>query len=191
MEVQNLFPIAVLHHKLPTELADELEQRITPLLEQLPEAGHYGDRHHCDYLETVIPIHEVAPELIEEFFKCVDIYKEMTGIYTNPSNMLHYWTQDYKESEVHDIHGHGINGISSIYWLRANEDAGYVRFYNPNPVAELVRNTDVNNPYSVGHVDIPVEKGKMILFPSYAKHKVQTLGPNAIRTAIPFNLAGD
>ena len=187
MKFNDIFAVCLLEHDIDSELADELEYRITPLLNQLPQQGSYGDLHHTDYQNTIIEIDKIAPELIEIWIESIKSYSEKTSIQVG--EYLHYWTQDYHENETHDIHGHGIGGISGIYWLRANELAGSVKFYNPNPIAEHVYNNDANNPYVNSSLNIKCKKGKLIVFPSYLKHKVVTKGPKAVRTAIPFNVS--
>lgn len=188
MEIKDVFPVGVLFHRLDSTLADELEERLLPWVEKLEMNGDDYDYRHSDFWDTKIPIHEVAPEITDAWLECIEHYKEVTHI--DAGDSLHYWTQDYQEGEGHDIHGHGINGISGIYWLRANENAGMLRLYNPNLVAEYVKNTDPNSPYFAAQLDVKVEKGKLILFPSYLKHKVIVPhNANVIRTSIPFNLA--
>lgn len=186
MEIKDHFAVPILHYYIDSNLADELEKRLTPELEKLEHNGDEYDYRRSDFWDTKILYHELAPELTQEWAKCIAHYKEATSIQAGDS--LHYWTQDYKDDEGHDMHGHGIDGISGIYWLRANENAGYIRMYNPNTVAEYVQHDDPNKPYFQAQLDIKAEKGKLILFPSYLKHKVLTKKKDVVRTTIAFNV---
>ena len=189
MEYKDIFPILLSYKKLDKILADSLEERFLPWLEKLQLDGSYADHRHSDYWEQKIPVGEIAPELIEEFILAFRDYAEKTDFKIDEAKGLDIWTQDYQEGEGHDMHGHGSSGISGVYWVRANENAGSLRFYNPNQIAELVPNTNPNNFYTVGQAEVPVEKGGLLLFPSYLKHKVVIDGENAVRTTIAVNIS--
>jgi uncharacterized protein (TIGR02466 family) len=186
MTVSSFFAVPILDYRIPADLADELETRIVPELDKLENNGDDYDYRRSDFWETKILYHEIAPELTDEWAKCIAEYKEATSIQTGEG--LHYWTQDYKDDEGHDMHGHGIDGISGVYWLRANENAGYIRFYNPNTIAEYVQHHDGSKPFFQAHYDVKAEKGRLVLFPSYLKHKVVTKRIDVVRTTIAFNV---
>lgn len=186
MIVETYFPVGVLHHDIDSALADKVEETVVPLLTELPR----GTTQFTDFHGTKIEVHSLLPELIDEFVKAMNVYREATSFSIEESLPLQYWTQDYKEGDTHGIHAHGVSGISGIYWVRANSEAGEVRFHNPNPITEYVRVNDEGNPFTWMSARIQPTKGKMILFPSYLKHDVMPSGPNAIRTTIAFNFPG-
>lgn len=186
MIIETYFPVGVLHHNVSQELADKVENTVVPLLDKLPR----GTTQFTDFHENKIEIHTLLPELINEFVKAMNTYRSATSFSINEDLPLQYWTQDYKEGDTHGVHAHGVSGISGIYWARANESAGSLRLYNPNPLTEYVHVDQPENPFAWVLATIKPEKGKMILFPTYLKHDVMPSGPGAIRTAIPFNFPG-
>jgi hypothetical protein len=192
------FPVCILHHKISDELADRVEDAVTPHLHKLqretPIVDHGGapytslDTMYTDFWDNKILVHELVPD----FFPCVQeavlSYQEHTSIVINPNFKIRYWTQNYEDRDSHDIHNHGIHGISGIYFMRANDKAGPTRFYNPNQVAGLVKHMMTGNRYCTDTVDIWPVKGTMLIFPSYLKHKVVASGPGVIRTSIAFDI---
>jgi uncharacterized protein (TIGR02466 family) len=189
MQVVNIFPCAMFEGCIKPETAQVVEDYVVPKLDLLTESPDTFDHHSTDFWDTKILVHEHIPQFWDEVLECIKQYSAETSLYVNFEGLsMHYWTQDYKEGDGHDIHAHGGPGISGIYWVRANEAAGSVRFYTPNPYTDLSSWTDQMSPYARPVVDVFPEKGKLVLFPSYLKHRVMPSGPDAIRTAIAFNV---
>jgi len=189
MQVVNIFPCAMLEGRVKPETAQAVEDYVVPRVDSLVESKDTFDHYTTDYWETKILLHEDLPQFWDEILECIKHYSNETSIHVNFEALsMHYWTQDYKEGDSHDIHAHGCPGISGIYWVRANEAAGSVRFYTPNPYTELGNWNDEMSPHARSMVDVFPEKGKLVLFPSYLKHRVMPSGPNAVRTAIAFNV---
>lgn len=189
MQVVNLFPLAMFEGAVTAETAQAVEDYVVPNVDLLINSKDTFDDYKTDFWETKILIHENVPQLWEEIIEFIKYYSKETSLHVNFEELsMHYWTQDYKEGDSHDIHAHGCPGISGIYWVRANEAAGPVRFYTPNPYTEISDWTDDNSPHGRSMADVFPEKGKLILFPSYLKHRVMPSGPNTERTAISFNV---
>lgn len=197
MQFHNYFPVCVAQIKLDDELVNKMEESIVPQLHLLsrekPISDSVGDPYTAldsmdtDFWENKVLVHELVPEFWEVVSNHAKEYSEHTSIMMNENVRIRYWTQDYKDKDYHDIHAHGVHGISGTYYVRANENAGPIRFYNPNPVAELVRAGNPGNQYCRAHNDIWPERGNLLLFPSYIKHQVLACNEGAIRTSISFN----
>jgi hypothetical protein len=188
MHIENYFPIAVLHYNITNELANKIESVMIPEIEKLDR--NEQDTQFTDFFENKIPVHELLPELVNEWIHAMREYQSVTALSVIEGQPIQYWTQDYKEGDTHQTHAHGIHGISGVYWVRANDTAGKIRLHNPNPMTDYARVIDSENSYAWSSAEIKPEKGKMILFPSYLKHEVLQSGPNATRTTIAFNFAG-
>ena len=188
MHIDNLFPVAVLHHNIDKQLADKVESVIIPEIEKLGRNDE--DTQFTDYFENKIPVDELLPELVTQWIHAMHQYKSVTSFSVIEGQPIQFWTQDYKEGDTHAAHAHGIHGVSGVYWVRANDTAGKIRLHNPSSMTDYVRVDDHDNPYTWSEADISPKKGKMILFPSYLKHEVLQSGPKAIRTTIAFNFAG-
>lgn len=189
MPIVNIFPLAILEASVTPETAQAVEDFVVPQVDLLKQSEDTFDTYKTDYWETKIKVHESVPQLWDEILEYIKEYSEETTIAVNFDGLsMHYWTQEYKEGDSHDMHAHGCVGISGIYWVRANEAAGPVRIYSPNPYTELTSWNDMNNPFSRSVVDVYPKKGKLILFPSYLQHRVMPSGKNAERTTIAFNV---
>lgn len=197
MEFHSLFPVCVFETKINDDLANKMEEAIVPQLHLLerekPINDSIGDPYTAletmatDFWENKILIHELVPEFWEVVKEAALAFSEHTSIMINPNIRIRYWTQDYSDGDSHDIHGHGVHGISGTYYVRANNRAAPIRFYNPNTVAELVRSGNPGNTFCRAHQDFWPEKGKLLLFPSYLKHQVLSCDTGAIRTSVSFN----
>ena len=187
-------PIAIL--QLDENLANRIESIIVPQVKSLPVfknlcATDYHVRKQEDEngdLTAIknqgICIEELIPEFCVKLQSYVQKYSEYSGIHYDKDRIPNFWTQDYVEHSIHPLHNHGLNGISGTYYVRANKQAGPIKFKNPNTMLDYVRLNDKKM-----HSDVIVypEKGKLILFPSYLKHEVVASNANAIRTSISFN----
>jgi uncharacterized protein (TIGR02466 family) len=188
MNIESYFPVPVLHHNIDSQLADKVESIIVPKIKEL-ERNHENTQF-TDYFENKINVHELLPELIDEWVKAISYFRSVTSINIDENQPLQYWTQDYKEGDTHPVHHHSTGGISGVYWVRANDAAGDLRLHTTNPLSEYVKVTNNENPYFTLNTDIKTEKGKIVLFPSYLKHEVLKSNADAIRTTIAFNLLG-
>ena len=187
MNIHNHFPIAILEHQIDTELADTIEQRLLEHINTLPSRESFkGDVATDFFSEHRVDIFTLLPELIDEFCNAKKVYQEVTSFIV--SDTITFWMQDYRSpTGIHTKHQHGINGISGIYWVRANEQAGPLTFHNPNLILDYVSAEQLDNPYrSIANSYQPT-KGTILLFPSYLQHEVQPSQEGVIRTTIAFN----
>lgn len=189
MQVVNIFPLAILEASVKLETAQRVEDYVVSKISLLNQSEDTFDTYKTDYWETKIKVHEGVPEFWDEILECIKEYSNQTSIAVDFESLsMHYWTQDYNDGDSHDVHAHGCVGISGIYWVRANEAAGPVRIYSPNPYTELTKWNDMESPFSRSVIDVYPKKGKLILFPSYLQHRVMPSGKNTERTTIAFNV---
>ena len=187
MNIHNHFPIAILEHIVNQELADEVENVLVSHIDNLPYKESFkGDVATDFFAEERIDIVNLFPKLIDEFFNAKSVYEEVTSF--TSSNNFTFWTQDYRSpTGIHIKHQHGVNGISGIYWVRANEYAGALSFHNPNAILDYVSAEHIDNPYRSMMNSYTPTKGKILLFPSYLQHEVQPSQEGVVRTTIAFN----
>jgi hypothetical protein len=195
MHIEPIFPIGMLVHDVPQDVADEVEKFVVSKLSLMPDRGGPAP-HSTDYFEPkkIIPdLTKDLPRLWLELRQCKDAYQEGNNfkainrqLKTNTSE-FEYWCQDYLEGDIHAEHEHGIGRISGIYWVRANEAAGGIMFKNPNPFTEYSQDYDINAMWSwQGTIYKPI-KGRMLMFPSYLKHSVLPSEEGVERTTVAFN----
>ena len=182
MEFKKIFSTPILESQVSTSLADKVEEIILPKLKNLEFTG----QNFTDFFNSPLVEYSEISDLIETIYSEACIFWEKIGF--KKSKNINYWIQDYKVSNYHEEHNHGIVNLSGTYWIRANEDAGNFVLKNPNPFISVSHNI-IDNPtkYNNDYYEIIPEKGKFILFPSFLFHSVKPGGPNCIRTSFAFN----
>jgi hypothetical protein len=184
MEISNIFPTGVLKHKVSNDIADYIENLITPRLKDL----EFKDAVLTDFFkEKIITLEDIQP-LVNEIYKCQDYYSKFTN-FTPSKGINSFWVQDYNSSHIHGRHNHGRHHYSVVYWVRAKNNPGPLVIYNPNPFTEFWGHSKgMDNLFTQPKIIIPPEKGIIVLFPSYLDHEVLKGGEGCIRTTIAFNL---
>lgn len=183
MQIDPIFPIPLLRHQVDNKLADEVENKYLKVKDQLP----LGYEQYTDYQKNkIINLQEDLPDLYEQIELCKNEYHIVSGL--RISREIEYWIQDYKEKgQKHQSHCHGINGVSGIYWIRAEENANPLKFHNPNPGAVYTA-YDNSTAYSQIVLKMKATKGMIMMFPSYLFHEVEaTLQNDTVRTTLSFN----
>lgn len=187
-DFKELFSIPILEHNVSDRIADDVEQFVVPRLKLIPRPDNNAP-HGTDYFEPnkVVHLMNDVPELFSEIQDCVNKFQEACHIkQLKEANQYNWWTQDYHEGDIHNEHEHGMNQISGVYWVRANENAGGLCFRNPNPFVEYAQWMDAK--YGCQKYEFRPIKGKLLLFPSYLKHAVMPSSSNVVRTTIAFNV---
>lgn len=104
--------------------------------------------------------------------------KELTS---KPLILKESWVNYSAMHNYQEYHKHGYVGISGVYYLNTNEEDGRLRFHTLLPPFEDTDNFVYYQP----------QEGKIILFPSWAPHSVETNKTDSVRVSISFNLHMD
>lgn len=179
--IKNIFPTPIYTTFLDKEIVDKVEKIITPKLPFLQKNKEFGtDFQHSTKI--------LSPEEIPFFWEVVDghvIHYSNKSLIIK-SNKVESWIQDYYPKGGYNKHSHGHSLISGIYYVRTNENAGNLRFYDPNPYTTIT-SYSVPNP-KICYYDITPQKGMLILFPGWLGHEaLPSKDNNVIRTCIAFN----
>jgi len=182
MEIKEIFSTPILEYEINSSLADKVEETILPKLKDLEFTG----QNYTDFFSSPLVEYPEISDLINTIYSQACNFWKKIGF--KESKNINYWIQDYKPTNYHEEHNHGIVNLSGTYWVRANQDAGNFVFRNPNPFISVSQNiinepTDYNNEF----YEISPKKGKFILFPSFIFHSVKPGGSNCIRTSLAFN----
>ncbi len=182
--IDDLFPTPVLKYRVPESIMQGTQSYYESKQNLLPQ----NDQQYSDFFDEQKDFKlEELPELHNLILNAIDLYVEQTGI-TIKEDSFGYWTQDYRETgQYHELHAHGVSGISGVYWIQANDAAGQFVFHNPDPISYFVpkhRDSKYVSPKSY----IKPTAGMLILFPSYIKHEVEPSKEGAIRATLAFNL---
>ncbi|MGB0404788.1 MAG: putative 2OG-Fe(II) oxygenase [Fusobacterium sp.] len=160
-----------------------MEELIIPRLNSLE---HYTE-YSTDFFqkEKITNFKELLP-FFTSIDNTIDEYSKFSNL--KRSKKVQYWVQDYKKNQLFPSHAHGNKYISGVYYIKANENAGSLRFFNANPICRIENILDEKNESNI-FVDIKPEKGLLVLFPSWLLHEVLPGNKEeCIRTCLAFNL---
>lgn len=184
MQITGYFPTPILTHKVSDELADAIEQHVVKKVDRL----NFKEHQHNDYNDDkIVDLINDLPDLYDEILYCREEFEKETEIRSNTD--IDYWIQDYRsETAFHELHHHGVYGISGVYWVRANNDAGPISFKNPVTMSHYADVPSQNNSFfSNRFLEFQPKKGFVLLFPSWLEHEVLKGNSRIIRTTIAFN----
>ena len=94
------------------------------------------------------------------------------------------WFSKFENGSYAHIHNHGDSDISGVYYCKTNGDDGKFFFESPNDhlmTSRIYKHLGVRWEY------IP-QCGKLILFPGWMKHGVETNITDNTRISISFNI---
>ena len=181
MGLQNIFPVPIYTTILDNKVVEYMENLVIPKLNGLEQ--HPSQK--TDFFKSKI----VSPKEISPFFSSIKNYINDYSFKSNlfTSSKINYWIQDYSKYESHELHAHGDSYISGVYYVRANKNAGALRFTNPNPLFTI---TAFNgDPKEEIYYEIHPQEGLLVLFPGWLSHEViPSLEEDCIRTCLAFNL---
>ena len=181
MAFQNIFPVPIYTTILDNKIVEYMKNLIIPRLSNLEQVPS----QKTDFFKSKI----ISPEELSPFFSSIKSSIKDYSIKSNlflPSN-LNYWVQDYSQNESHSSHTHGEATISGVYYVRANQYAGSLKFTNPNPLFNVTNfNDGAKNEINF---EVTPQKGLLVLFPGWLLHEAMA-SPNkdCIRTCLAFNL---
>lgn len=185
MNINTLFPIPIAYNQVSELLADKVENLIVNRLNKLERA----ETQYTDFFleDKIVDINRELPDLFSEILQLRDFFETETSFLSSRKD-FQYWIQDYRsDKDSHTIHAHGMYGISGVYWIRANENAGMLKFENPNPYMYYQDNAGTGNPFAFHDAQFPTQRGVILMFPSYLKHEVLKGNEGIIRTTLAFN----
>jgi uncharacterized protein (TIGR02466 family) len=191
MKIVDVFRVGILTYNVSNKIANDIENLVVPRLNFLN--SNADGLVNTDYHENsrIINLDEI-PELVNEIYKCKDFYnKTLNSYHVDKASITHYWVQDYKNNHHHPRHNHGKSELSVVYWVRASENAGVIKFHNPISYNHFMYgNVDIDkkNSYNTIDVNIKPQKGTILMFPGPLDHEVFKGSKDSIRTTIAFNL---
>ena len=182
-QFHKLFSTPIFTNIIDNKIVKYMEELIIPRLNSLEHRIEYS----TDFFkkEKIINYKELLP-----FFTSIDNNIDEYSKFSNfkRSKSAEYWVQDYKKGQLHIPHTHANTYMSGVYYVRANENAGGLRFFNANPICRIENLLDEKNASSI-FVDIKPKKGLLVLFPNWLLHEVLPGSDGeCIRTCLAFNL---
>ena len=99
------------------------------------------------------------------------------------------WANTNAKGQAHQIHTHPNNLLSGVYYVRAPVDGGDIVFHDPRQQAiVLIPKVTERTPFNASKHRIPPKEGRLLVFPSWFQHNVETNASEEERTSISFNV---
>lgn len=122
-----------------------------------------------------------------------DFYKNWLGM-AQKLTITQSWTNANQPGESTHQHHHPNSIVSGVFYMDVGE-GGVLRFHKPQPPIGLFwhyepeRDPELmeKSPYTWEWVDVKVETGSVLLFPSYLQHSVPQNQSNTTRWSLAFN----
>jgi uncharacterized protein (TIGR02466 family) len=171
-----------------TEIDVDKDQLVSLALEQ-----SYIDREKCTGKQTANFLLYDHPQIIP-MFKDIQIYvneiSERWGI-DKKLKIKNYWFNIHKKGDYGNSHFHREGTLSGVIYLKSPTDCGKIVFERTD-LQEHYFEADSVTEYSYKHYSYEPKEGRLLLFPSYLKHRIElnnTTEEDDTRISLSFNYA--
>ncbi len=105
------------------------------------------------------------------------------------------WFHVTRRGGFFGVHKHGMNAWSGVYCVRHDGDdpasnSGLLSFVDPNTAASMYTDPSISAmrmPFSAAHMQIRLQPGQLVLFPSWLMHEVLPYEGSTERITVAFN----
>ena len=185
-EVQALFPTPLYFNQLDRAFHDEEKECFNDELKNLENnVGNYvSENIHVLNDNRLRHLNKWFESCIHDYFNIVVCPSEDVTPYITIS-----WLNCTKKGQYHHEHAHYNSIISSVFYIDVDENTDRVKFHNNqyNNIT-FVKNTEDHNPYNSNSWYLPVQRGRLLLFPSSLRHSVSTVSTDMNRISLSFNV---
>lgn len=186
---QPIFPTFVWAHDLKAEIAEPLNARLAQALDLLTQprpALPPGQTWQTDQtLHTLPEFEELTKAMLfasGEVMRVMEIEQdgfEITGC----------WANLCPSGGAHMPHHHPNNYLSGVYYVAAAKGGDAISFHEPRNQVDVIsprlrRMNQYNSPIHT----LPIQPGRLVLFPSWLVHSVPPNTSNALRISVSFNV---
>ncbi len=187
-EINQYFPSCVWVHELSDykamndRMAEELARLRASGSGTLSKLGSWqsrGDLHRQDAFRPLAQCMAAASRGVLDFLKCKYEDFEITDC----------WANTNASGQSHQIHTHPNNLLSGVYYVRAPGNCGDIVFHDPRQQAiVLIPTVTERTPFNAAKHNIPPKEGRLLVFPSWFQHNVETNESDVERISISFNI---
>jgi uncharacterized protein (TIGR02466 family) len=131
-------------------------------------------------------------ECVKDLRKFIDdcISKYMASTYAPKFDVklqiTQSWTNYTKPGQYHHRHAHPNSFVSGVFYVNADQDKDKIYFFKDG-YERIKLETESWNMFNSESWWIPVATNKLVLFPSYFTHMVQTVEAPETRVSLAFN----
>jgi len=128
-------------------------------------------------------------EFVDELDQHIQAYLNSFGspARNTPYKIISSWMTLTKQGGYSHTHVHGDSDISGVYYVKTNEKDGSIFFDTPNKVS---RNSFAYRTFQQ-RVSYPPSVGKLLLFPGWLEHGIETNTTDHDRVSVSFNIVFD
>jgi uncharacterized protein (TIGR02466 family) len=129
--------------------------------------------------------------IMQEIEIHVKDYFNFIGLNKDPEN-ANFWLNVNRKYNYNSVHSHPFSVVSGVLYIKVPKgDSGNIRFYRNDGFSDYVPQGMGNDtPDTFSEFTIVPEPNKLILFPSYIKHSVESNLSEAqddVRISLAFN----
>lgn len=181
MNLINLFPTAVGEFNVGRAFTAEE----TDFVNQQPIHKNMGnttsdDRYVLTH-RTMTDLHTFVLSCVGEYFQSVYAPVNKVSLRVTQS-----WFNYSKPGEWHHKHAHPNSFVSGVLYMKAAKEADKIYFHN-DAYRQIDIPTTNYNVYNSQSWWLPVETGKLMLFPSSLQHSVAPVTADDTRISLAFN----
>ncbi len=129
--------------------------------------------------------------LIWEELKSIVEQMNLLDQYRLDQNSLQFWININGQYNYNSLHNHPQSFFSGVYYVKVPKESGNVIFHHPNSLMKFWYQQYTKSSTYESHSSIFVvpEEGKLIVFPSWLEHVVESNESKKERISIAFNIA--
>lgn len=184
-----LFPTTLWAFQLPAEKFGRINAGLRTKMDQLvaaaPDPNHEGGWQTAHDLHTLPEMRELTDYFTEAVNEVLDAFSvkhkgvKITGCWANIS----------PPGGTHIGHMHPNNFLSAVYYVSVPPGANRITFHDPrHQIHILAPDVKEMNVHNSDYVNIEVEEGMLLLFPSWLIHSVPANASDRRRISISFNI---
>jgi len=180
------------HHIWPTPIFENyisVKDEWLSFCKQVP-CKRTSDNNGWISMNTPILEYSEMQELKTIILEQISVYVTHCLHVKNRFRITTSWVTKHDKGDFAQIHSHKNSLLSGVYYLQTTENCGDIIFNRDSFLSESFM-LDLSEPSYVNTIKyrVPVENGKLLLFPSTLKHGTQTLMLDDFeRIAISFNV---
>jgi len=181
VNLHNLFPTSVGEFYLGRAFTAEESD----FVDQQPTYANMGnttsdDRYVLTH-RTMASLYDFVQSCVSEYFSKLYAPKNKVSLRVTQS-----WLNYSKPGEWHHKHNHPNSFISGVLYMKAAKESDKIYFYKDGYQTFEIPASSFN-PFNSTSWWLPVETGKLILFPSSLTHSVQKVEGEHTRISLSFN----
>ena len=195
MNIENWFSTPILYHSLRGDILNDVQKEIEESLSDVMSkdlTNPWGDGvktsfkyGNNDYIRDykIKTLEKIVIELSWHFLSKFNQYNfydyQLTDSWINFSEH-----RDFQFEHSHNsLESTNNNILSGVYYYQTNGNDGCIEFISPN----LLQSTSMT-PFGEGKVVYEPKVGKILLFPSWLRHRVQMNNTQDTRISVTFNI---